>query len=94
MHNGLVYLRTPRDIGALIREHRRRQGLTQQELAERVGVRRLWVSQTERGKATAELGLVLRTLQGLGVELSTHTDSAALSLDVPDIDAVVEHAKP
>lgn len=67
-------LRTVRDIGALIRSERENAGWTQAQLAQRVGVSRLWISEVERGKAGANLGSVLRTFAVLGVELQPHFD--------------------
>jgi HTH-type transcriptional regulator/antitoxin HipB len=64
-------IRTPKDIGATIREGRRGLALDQATLAERVGVSRLWISQVERGKPGASMGLVLRTFSVLGIELAT-----------------------
>jgi HTH-type transcriptional regulator / antitoxin HipB len=63
-------IRTPADVGAIIKDRRRALGLDQAELAERIGVGRLWVNQVERGKSGASLGLVLRALAAVGVELS------------------------
>jgi HTH-type transcriptional regulator/antitoxin HipB len=42
-------------------------------LAERAGVGREWIIGLEKGKPTAEIGLVLRTLRalGLGVQLDS-----------------------
>jgi y4mF family transcriptional regulator len=71
-------IKTPSDIGALIRERRSRLGLNQQDLATKVGVRRLWISHLEQGKPTIQLGLVLRTLRELGINLSSF-DSAEAS---------------
>jgi HTH-type transcriptional regulator/antitoxin HipB len=67
-------LRTPRDIGLVIRERRRALGLSQQELATRVGVSRQWIVEVEQGKRRAELGLVLRTLEA--IDLGLRTDEA------------------
>lgn len=66
-----IMLRTPADIGALIKDRRRALGLDQAELAVRIDVGRLWVNQVERGKPGASLGLVLRALAALGLELSS-----------------------
>ncbi len=41
----------------------------QADLAVRVGVSRLWIVLLEKGKSTAQLGLVLRTLDILGITL-------------------------
>jgi HTH-type transcriptional regulator / antitoxin HipB len=85
-----VYARTAADLGALIRERRRKLGLDQAELAERARVSRLWLSQVERGKPRAAVGLVLRTLQVLGVRLIVDGE---LTPELPDIDGIVERAR-
>jgi HTH-type transcriptional regulator / antitoxin HipB len=100
MH-GTMQLRTPRDIGALIRAHRRALGLDQRALAARAGVSRLWIGEVERGKPGASLGLVLRVLASLGVTLSTSGDPAADTapgaapppIGSPDINAIVNAAR-
>lgn len=61
--------KTPLDIGLGIRQHRRRLGLDQAELARRVGVSRQWIVEVERGKPRAEIGLILRTLGALELEV-------------------------
>lgn len=55
-------------FGAVLREERRRQGYTQQEVADYSGVGITFVSQLERGKPTAELGKALRVMQTLGID--------------------------
>ena len=62
-------MRTPRDFGALIRDHRRKRGWSQQELARHAGVRRQWLVATEKGNPGASLSLVLRTMNVLGIAL-------------------------
>jgi len=64
-----MQVKTSKDLGALVREQRTRLELTQEELAARVSVGRLWIVQLEKGKPTAQSGLVLRTLQELGLVL-------------------------
>jgi HTH-type transcriptional regulator/antitoxin HipB len=64
-----MQIRNAREIGALVREHRSRLKLSQADLAMRVGVSRLWIVLLEKGKSTAQLGLVLRTLDILGLTL-------------------------
>lgn len=63
-------LRTPADFGMLIRAERKKAGLDQATLARRAGVSRWWITEMERGKRGAELGLVLRTLATLGIDLN------------------------
>jgi HTH-type transcriptional regulator/antitoxin HipB len=70
-------LRTPADFGAVIRDRRRKLGLSQQELARRVGAGREWMVALEKGKAGARLSLVLRTLDALGISLIVDQPSGA-----------------
>jgi HTH-type transcriptional regulator / antitoxin HipB len=60
-------IRTPREIGLLVRDRRKQIGVTQATLAERVGASREWIRQLEAGKAGLELGLTLRALGSLGL---------------------------
>lgn len=62
-------LNSSKDIGALVRQARKDQDLTQRQLAERVGVSRDWIIHLEQGKGTVELALVLRTLKTLDLSL-------------------------
>lgn len=57
------------DIGAVIRNRRRKMGYTQVELAERVGVGITYLSNLENGKETAEIGKALHVLKMLGMDL-------------------------
>lgn len=72
-------LRTPTDIGLLIRERRKALRLDQAELARRVGVSRQWIIGIEKGKGRADLSLVLRTLDALGVVLRSDEASSTES---------------
>jgi HTH-type transcriptional regulator/antitoxin HipB len=76
-------LRTPKDIGLTIRERRKALGLDQAELARRVGVSRQWIVGIEKGKGRADLSLVLRTLDALGVVLRTDDENAPQSPGAP-----------
>ena len=89
-----MLIRTPADLGAIIRDRRKRLGLAQAELAEKIGASRQWVVGIERGHGRAELGLVLRTLDTLGIRLETRDkDAASKSPSGPDIDAIVAAAR-
>ena len=57
------------EFGALVRSERKKRRWSQEELATRVGVSPLWISQFERGKSSAQIGLVMRTLKALGIKL-------------------------
>lgn len=56
-------------LGKALREARRAQGLTQAEFAALAGVGTRFVSELERGKPTAEVGLVLRVLADAGIDV-------------------------
>lgn len=59
-----------KDIGDIVRQVRKGQHLTQQALAAAADVSTRFVHDLERGKATVELGLTLRVLAALGIEVS------------------------
>ncbi len=85
-------IRTPADVGALIRDRRKARGLLQADLAASLGVSRLWVGEIERGKAGANLGLVLRALNTLGVRLIPQ-DAPALDPGAAELDAIIANAR-
>jgi HTH-type transcriptional regulator/antitoxin HipB len=93
--NHWMHVRTSKDIGALIRDRRKRLGLDQKSLAERVGVSRQWIIEVEHGKSRAAIGLVLRTLGALGVALAVAPPKSSRdkSVALPDIDAIVQRAR-
>lgn len=86
-------VRSLRDLAAIARGRRRDLGLSQAELAIRAGVSRQWVSAFESGKATAEIGLVVRLLDALGLRLAVTEAgdiAAARDTEAVDLDALLE----
>src|ERR1041385_3293479 len=73
-----VLARTLRDFGHLIRDRRTHARLTQAELAARVGVSRKWLNDIETGKQAADLALVMRTLNELGLDVDVRPRNAAV----------------
>ena len=65
-------IRTARDLGALIRDRRKKMGLDQLSLAKHAGTSRKWIVEIEKGKPRAGFAMVLRTLQALGVSLDAN----------------------
>jgi HTH-type transcriptional regulator/antitoxin HipB len=57
-------------LGAAIRHYRREAGLSQAELAARIGVHRSYLSDLERGKETEQLRRILHLLKELGVRMT------------------------
>jgi HTH-type transcriptional regulator / antitoxin HipB len=84
-------IRTARDLGALIRDHRTTLGWSQQDLADRCGASKRWIVAVEAGKPGAEIGLVLRALAALNLELTTapayRSGAEALDAMLDDLDA-------
>ncbi len=68
-----VPIRTPADLGDLIRRTRKQLGMTQAELAAITGLSLAFVNHVENGKATAQLGKTLMLLQQLGIRLHART---------------------
>ena len=60
---------TSLELGQTIREARKEQGLTQEELAGMTGVGRRFISNVEKGKDTAEIGKILLILGILGIAI-------------------------
>lgn len=71
-----MLLRTAAELGQLARDRRLALGLTQAALSVRVGVSRKWIVDLEAGKRAADLSLVLRTLNVLGLDLDVRPRDA------------------
>ena len=56
-------------LGKLVREARKRQGIDQVTAAGLCGVSPRWLGELERGKETQRIGLVLQVLSRLGLEV-------------------------
>lgn len=95
-------IRTPVDLGAIIRDSRIKLGLDQKSLAGKIAVSRQWIVEVERGKPRAEIGLVLRTIDALGIALDARIEAAMPPKDDTfsrsedtsvDIDSIVAAAR-
>ena len=56
-------------VGVLIHDARKEEGITQQELAERVGIKKSYVSRIENGRVEPSAGLFLNILNALGLSI-------------------------
>lgn len=86
-------IRSVHDLAAAIRGRRTDLGISQVELAKRAGVSRKWVYEFEADKPAAEIGLLLRVLDalGLGIELMIRSDGEAEATETTvDLDAVID----
>jgi len=61
---------TPKTIGALIRNTRKKMRVTQKDLALTSGTGLRFIIELEKGKPTCQLGKVLTILHTLGVKLA------------------------
>lgn len=57
-------------IGEQLKEERRRAGLTQEELAEKIGTKKSFISRVEKGKADIQLSTLVKVFRGLGRQVS------------------------
>jgi transcriptional regulator with XRE-family HTH domain len=88
-----MLVRTPADLGAVVRERRQQLNLHQAVFAKQIGVSRQWIIELEHGHARAELGLVLRALDALHIRLDAAVDQAVHEPSgAVDIDAIVANA--
>lgn len=91
-----VSIRRAADIAGLIKSRREALGLSQKALADRLTVSRKWVNEIEQGNANAKLGLVLRALNELKIDITASTDASTIPAtdtmdeDEIDIDAIVD----
>lgn len=76
--------RTPHQLGNSIRERRRRLGLTQEQLAEKVGVRQRTISDVESAGA-ARVDTLFRMLVALDLELLVRPRTKGSASDIEAI---------
>src|SRR5713101_1108995 len=78
-------LRNAEQLGMTIRLKRKEKGLSQNRLADLLGVERKWVLRLEAGNPKAELGLVLKTLNALSLRAFLSDEDRPLSREDRDV---------
>ena len=53
-------------LGEKIKEARKQCGLSQEQLAEKIGTKKTYISRLENGKADIQLNTLFRIFEGLG----------------------------
>lgn len=53
-------------LAETLKEERHRAGLTQEQLAQKIGTKKTYISRIENGKADVTLGTLFRIFEGLG----------------------------
>ncbi|WFU18895.1 helix-turn-helix domain-containing protein [Bradyrhizobium sp. CB3481] len=77
--------RTPQQIGNLIRRARKRNDLSQTELASRAGVRQETISLIETGNPAAKLQTILDVLAALNLEFRVSPRGKTTAADIEQI---------
>ena len=81
---------TLHQLVSAVRGRRRERGWSQEELARRTGVSRIWVHDLERGGGGASIEAVLRVLDVLGIAIGIVRDEPPDESDHVDLDALIE----
>ncbi len=81
-----IPVKSPQDIGNIIRQVRKQQGIRQDDLAAIIESSHVFMRDAERGKPSVQLGRIMRALDELGI---------TMKLDVPDayLDPVKSRAR-
>lgn len=66
------------NIGAIIKFHRKKSGLTQLELAKRCGLGKTVVFDIENGKSTVRLDTLMKILEFLNIRIELHSPLMAI----------------
>lgn len=69
------HIETAKDLGELVRDARKREGMTQRQLALALGTGERFVVELENGKETVRLGLALKAASSLGIDLVVGGDN-------------------
>lgn len=75
--------RTPKQIGTIIRRNRKRLGMSQSNLGDRVGLRQETISLIETGNPATRLDTMLSVLAALDLEF--HIAPRSLGVDPADL---------
>jgi len=57
-------------LGERLKEERRRAGLTQAQLAERIGTKKTYISRVENGHTDVQISTLFKIFEGLGRRIS------------------------
>jgi HTH-type transcriptional regulator/antitoxin HipB len=89
-----MHVRTTRDLGAVIRQQRKKRGFSQVALAKEVGVHQPKISAVEKGAPGVRIGLILQILRTMDLEIAVTAPSRKAGKEHPpqeadfDLDAI------
>lgn len=69
-----MIIKSVKDLGILVKETRKKQNLTQVELAQLSNLGTRFISDLENGKPTCEIEKVLKVVSNLGIKLEVNND--------------------
>ena len=69
-----MIIKSVKELGTIIKETRKRQKLTQVELAQLSNLGTRFISDLENGKPTCEIEKVLKVVANLGIKLEVNND--------------------
>lgn len=78
-------IRSPSQLGAIIRGARRDRGWTQSQLADLTGLRQELISRIETGHESTKLSSIHALFAALGLDLVVEQRSTDRTLDIGDI---------
>ena len=78
-------VRTPKQLGAIIRRARRTAGLTQAQLGEKAGIWQETVSKIENGQGATRIATILDLLAALDLEIEVRTRGKGSAADIEDV---------
>jgi len=78
-------VRTPRQIGSIVRRSRMASGLNQTQLGERTGLRKETISLIETGNPAAKMKTILAVLAALDLEFRIGSRAKGSAKDIEDI---------
>lgn len=90
-----MQIENPRQLGALLKDGRKKARFTQKELARRIQASVRWVQLAENGSAGTGVGLLLRALAAVGVTLEVILDGNPGDVSpvaAVDVDRIVAQA--
>lgn len=77
--------RTTKQVGQAVRRYRRKRGLTQGDLGDKMNVRQATISKLEAGEPATQLRIFMDALAALDLELVIRPRSKASIAEIEDI---------
>jgi HTH-type transcriptional regulator/antitoxin HipB len=79
------FARSPRQLGVLIRYHRKARGFSQTQLADLAGLRQEMVSKIESGAPGSRIAAIYDLMAALDLDMTLTPRTRSTSADIADI---------